>query len=197
MKSVLFPIVILLSVILVSPASSNEFLRIGLGSSTIDSETEAEISGLTFFSEDSMETGMLHLSVGTDRERNRTFGQLNFTAFEDSNIVLLGLGHDWMFTSRPFQPYLGVSGGLIWLNYTEDYDDGQISIALEGEGARSGALGGQFGLYYQVVDDIALDLGLQFLGTSLETEIQFPGMGTVNNEIVFVGNVFASISLGF
>lgn len=178
-------------------AESNEFFRIGLGGSDVFTETETEVAGFSFFEEDSVSAGFLYLAGGSDRESNRTYGQLGFSVFEDANLLFLGIGHDWMFTSRPFQPYVGLSGGLAWLTYTEDYDDGVVTVELEGERARGPAIGGQLGLYYQLGDTAALDVSLQALGTSIETEVTFPGLGSVNNEITFIGNTVASLSFVF
>lgn len=180
-----------------SIAQSKEFFRVGIGGSDASTETETEIVGASFFEKDSVSAGFLYLAGGSDRESNRTFGQVGFSVFEDANLLTVGIGHDWMFTSRPFQPYVGLSGGLAWLTYTEDYDDGIVTVELEGERARGPAIGGQLGLYYQLGDTAALDVSLQALGTSIETEITFPGMGSVNSEITFIGNTVASLSFVF
>jgi len=178
-------------------ASDQEFLRIGFGVSDVFVETSTDVTGVSIFNEDQLQAGLFYVAGGTDRQNSRTYGQLGISAFEDANLIVAGLGHDWMFTSRPFQPYLGLSGGLAWLIYTEDYNENGVTIELEGQRARGPFLGGQAGLYYQFSDSVAFDFSLQALGTSLETEIDFGSFGNVNSEITFIGNTVASLNFMF
>jgi|GEM_PF-4850030 len=178
-------------------ADGKSFLGFGLGGGSIGIEIEAEGPDFRISDEDDEGAGAVIFMGGTDRQSNRGYAIFKVLPFEDAVVSMIGASYDWKFHEGPWRPYLGLTAGLAFLRWTEDLEvNDQLSFDLEGETARSFALGVQGGFLYEASESLNFDLSLRAVGTDLETAIELQQSGSTSARITQTVTGMSSLTLG-